>query len=43
VNDSEITVETIAAAEKLVGLRYTLAERRLMLDNLEGQIDAARA
>jgi Asp-tRNA(Asn)/Glu-tRNA(Gln) amidotransferase A subunit family amidase len=43
VNDNKITVETIEAAEKLMGVRYTLAERRLMLDNLEGQIDAARA
>jgi Asp-tRNA(Asn)/Glu-tRNA(Gln) amidotransferase A subunit family amidase len=43
VSDSEITIETVEAAEKLMGVRYTLAERRLMLDNLEGQIEAARA
>ena len=37
VSDSEITVETIEAAEKLMGVHYTLAERRLMLDNLEAR------
>lgn len=36
-----ITLETIAAAERLVGVEYTPAERQLMLDNLEGQIASA--
>ena len=43
MSERDITIETIEAAEKLMGVRYTLAERRLMLDNLEGQIEAARA
>jgi hypothetical protein len=43
LSDSEITIETIEAAERLVGVRYTLAERQLMLGNLDGQIEAARA
>ncbi len=43
MSDRDITIETIEAAEKLVGVTYTLAERKLMLDNLEGQIEAARA
>ena len=42
MSERDITIETIEAAEKLMGVRYTLAERRLMLDNLEGQIEAAR-
>ncbi|KAF0114445.1 MAG: amidase [Rhodobacteraceae bacterium] len=40
---TEITVETIAAAERLMGVDYTPAERQLMLDNLEGQITSALA
>lgn len=40
---TEITVETIAAAERLMGVDYTPAERQLMLDNLEGQIASALA
>lgn len=40
---TEITLETIAAAELLMGVEYTFAERQLMLDNLEGQIASARA
>jgi Asp-tRNA(Asn)/Glu-tRNA(Gln) amidotransferase A subunit family amidase len=40
---SQITIETIEAAEKLLGVNYTPAERQLMLDNLEGQIESARA
>lgn len=40
---TEITVETIAAAERLMGVEYTPAERQLMLDNLEGQIASALA
>ena len=43
MSERDITIGTIEAAEKLMGVSYTLAERRLMLDNLEGQIDAARA
>ncbi len=43
MSERDITIETIEAAEKLMGVRYTLAERRLMLDNLEGQIEGARA
>jgi Asp-tRNA(Asn)/Glu-tRNA(Gln) amidotransferase A subunit family amidase len=43
VQQFEITLDTIEAAEKLVGVKYTRSERELMLDNLEGQIDAARA
>ena len=38
-----ITIETIEAAERLVGVAYTRAERELMLDGLDGQIEAARA
>ncbi len=42
MSDPEITLETIAAAERLMGVDYTAAERALMLDNLEGQIVSAR-
>lgn len=38
-----ITPETIAAAEKIMGVEYTPEERQLMLDNLEGQIASALA
>jgi Asp-tRNA(Asn)/Glu-tRNA(Gln) amidotransferase A subunit family amidase len=38
-----ITLETIAAAEAVVGVRYSPEERQLMLDNLEGQIASALA
>ena len=43
MSDSEITIETIEAAEKLMGTSYAPAERELMLDNLDGQIEAAQA
>jgi Asp-tRNA(Asn)/Glu-tRNA(Gln) amidotransferase A subunit family amidase len=43
VVSDDITIETIEAAEKLFGVTYTAAERQLMLDNLEGQIESARA
>ncbi len=43
MSERDITIETIEAAETLMGVSYTLAERKLMLDNLEGQIEAARA
>lgn len=39
----EITVATIAAAERLMGVEYSAAERQQMLDNLEGQIASAVA
>ncbi len=38
-----ITIETIAAAEELLGLAYTPAERDQMVGNLEGQIASAVA
>ena len=38
-----VTIEAIEAAERLVGVTYTRAERELMLDNLDGQIEGARA
>ena len=38
-----ITTDTIAAAEALLGLDYTPAERDQMVGNLEGQIASARA
>ncbi len=37
----EITLDTIAAAERLMGVDYSPAERQQMLDNLEGQITSA--
>ena len=43
MSDHPITLETIEAAEQLMGIAYTRAERELMLDNLEGQITAAQA
>jgi hypothetical protein len=41
MTENTITLDAIAAAETLMGVRYTVAERQLMLDNLEGQITAA--
>lgn len=41
--DTAITIETIAAAERLMGVSYSREERALMLDNLEGQTASARA
>ena len=43
MENSGITLEVIEAAERLVGVTYTRAERELMVDNLDGQIEAARA
>ena len=43
MSENPITLETIAAAERLMGIGYSRAERELMLDNLEGQIAAAQA
>ena len=40
---SNITTDTIAATEQILGIAYTPAERALMLDNLDGQIEAAQA
>lgn len=41
MSDTPITPENIAAAERLMGVAYTAAERQQMLDNLEGQIAQA--
>ena len=41
MTQTDITLETIAAAERIAGVGYTEAERHLMLDNLEGQIVSA--
>lgn len=38
-----VTMEAIAAAEGLLGVAYTPAERELMLGNLEGMIEGALA
>jgi Asp-tRNA(Asn)/Glu-tRNA(Gln) amidotransferase A subunit family amidase len=38
-----LTLDTLAAAEHLMGVTYTPEERALMLDNLEGQIAGAMA
>lgn len=40
---ADIKTEDIAAAEQLMGIAYTASERAQMVDNLEGQIDSARA
>lgn len=42
-DDIRITEADIAAAERLMGLTYTQAERRQMAGNLFGQIEQARA
>jgi Asp-tRNA(Asn)/Glu-tRNA(Gln) amidotransferase A subunit family amidase len=39
--DRLLSVEAIAAAEEIAGVRYSAAERALMVDNLAGQIDLA--
>jgi Asp-tRNA(Asn)/Glu-tRNA(Gln) amidotransferase A subunit family amidase len=41
VTQTEIKLDMIAAAERLMGVEYTQAEREQMLDNLEGQIASA--
>ena len=41
MTQTEITVDTITAAERLMGVSYSAAERQQMLDNLEGQITSA--
>ena len=43
MTQTEISLDTIAAAERLMGVRYSPAERQQMLDNLEGQITSAIA
>lgn len=43
MSERAITTADIAAAEKLVGVAYTDAERALMVANLDGQIAAATA
>ena len=43
MENTGITLEVIEAAERLVGVTYTRAERELMLDSLDGQIEGARA
>jgi len=40
---TDITLATIEAAERLLAVSYTPAERQQMLDNLEGQITSAVA
>ena len=41
MTQTDITEDMIAAAERLVGVEYSQAERQQMLDNLEGQIASA--
>ena len=43
MEETPITIEIIEAAERIVGVTYTRAERELMLDGLDGQIEGARA
>ncbi|MBB5751406.1 amidase family protein [Prosthecomicrobium pneumaticum] len=38
-----VTIRDIEGAERLMGIAYGAAERQQMLDNLEGQIESARA
>ena len=39
--DRLLSIETIAAAEDMLGVRYTAAERAMMADNVAAQIDLA--
>lgn len=41
MTQTDITLDMIAAAEQLMGVSYSTAERQQMLDNLEGQIASA--
>ena len=41
MTQTDITLETIAAAERMMGVVYSVQERQQMLDNLEGQITSA--
>ncbi len=43
MTQSDITLDMIAATERLMGISYSAAERQQMLDNLEGQITSAVA
>jgi Asp-tRNA(Asn)/Glu-tRNA(Gln) amidotransferase A subunit family amidase len=43
MTQTDITLDTIAAAERLMGVSYSPDERQQMLDNLEGQIASAIA
>jgi Asp-tRNA(Asn)/Glu-tRNA(Gln) amidotransferase A subunit family amidase len=43
VTKDPIDIRAITAAERLMGVEYTPAEREQMLDNLEGQIASAQA
>ncbi|MGJ5620316.1 amidase [Sulfitobacter sp. MF3-043] len=43
MTDTAITVEDIEAAERLLGLSYTVRERQQMVGNLAGQIESAVA
>ena len=43
MSDKKITTADITAGEKLLGIEYTPAEREFMVDNLDGQIAAAKA
>ena len=42
MTQTEITLDMIAAAERLMGVSYSQDERQQMLDNLEGQITSAQ-
>ncbi len=41
VSETTISVDDIAGAEAVTGVRYTEAERALMVDNLQAQVDMA--
>jgi len=43
VSKPTITTDTIAAAEQILGVDYTPAERALMVDNVEAQIELAQS
>ncbi len=43
MTQTDISLDTIAAAERLMGVSYSQDERQQMLDNLEGQIASAVA
>jgi len=42
VTEPQLSISDIEAAERLLGIEYTPAERAQMVDNLEGQIASAR-
>ncbi len=43
MTQTDITLDIIAAAERMMGVNYSQTERQQMLDNLEGQIASAIA